>query len=80
MIGDIVKAVTQEPASPMESIDVATKAMDGVDVVLQESTFINEAEGEEVLVKELASDAITPGPTPLAQINVDVEMSGGATQ
>lgn len=39
-IGDTVKAVKQEPASPVESIDVATKAMDGVDVVLQESTLL----------------------------------------
>lgn len=43
MIGDTVEAITQEPALPMESIDGATKEMDEVDVVLEESTFINEA-------------------------------------
>lgn len=79
-IGDTVKAVTQERASLVESIDGGTKEMDRVDVVLQESTFINEVQGEEVPVKALASDAVTPGPTPLAQINVDVERSGGVTE
>lgn len=37
-------------------------------------------QGEEVLVKELESDVVMRGPAPLAQINVDVEISGGATQ
>lgn len=80
MIGDTVNAVTQEPALPVESINGTMKEIDEVDVVLQESTFINEAQAEEVPVKEPTSDVVTLGPTPLSQINVDVEMSGGATQ
>lgn len=32
------------------------------------------------MAKELLSDAVTPGPTSLAQMDLDVEMGRGATQ